>query len=282
VSPEPPSFDLVVATIGRVTPLERLLDSLAAQSHRAFRVIVVDQNDDDRLAPALEATGLETLHLRAAPGLSRARNEALAHLAADFVAFPDDDCVYPADLLERVAERFGRDPALDGLSVRTAEPGGRSDRGWGATATRLTEANVWNLVASAGVFVRRPLVERTGPFDERLGLGSPESWSSGEETDFVIRALAAGARIEYDPGLVVEHDVAAHEGAGLRERGLREGASVGYLLRKHGYPARTVARMAVRPLGGALLSLLRSNTDQARFHLATLRGRIAGYLRSRL
>ncbi len=281
MSPELPSFDLVVATLGRVTSLEHLLDSLTAQRHRAFRVIVVDQNDDDRLAPILEAKSLDTVHLRSAPGLSRARNEALEHLAADLVAFPDDDCIYPSDLLERVAERFVRDPTLDGLSVRTAEANGRSDRGWSDTGARLTKANVWNLVASAGMFLRRPLLERVGAFDERLGLGVPRPWSSGEETDYVIRALGIGARIEYDPELVVEHELAAHEGAGLRERGGREGASVGYLLRKHGYPARTVARMAVRPVGGIVVSLARRDTAEAGFQAATLRGRVRGYLGAR-
>jgi glycosyltransferase involved in cell wall biosynthesis len=278
VSPELPSFDLVVATLGRVTSLEHLLDSLAAQRHRAFRVIVVDQNDDDRLTPVLEGTDLDTLHLRSAPGLSRARNEALEHLAADLVAFPDDDCVYPADLLERVAERFASEPSLDGLSVPTAEASGRADRGWSSSGARLTNANVWNLVASAGMFLRRPLLEQVGAFDERLGLGVKQPWSSGEETDYVIRALALGARIEYEPGLVVEHELAAHQGAGLRERGGREGASVGYLLRKHGYPAGTVARMAVRPVGGIVVSLARRDTAEAGFHAATLRGRVRGYL----
>jgi GT2 family glycosyltransferase len=281
VSPELPSFDLVVATLGRVAPLEHLLESLAGQTHRVFRVIVVDQNDDDRLAPVLAATRLDTLHLRSAPGLSRARNEALESLAADLIAFPDDDCTYPADLLERVAERFAREPSLDGLSVRTAEATGRSDRGWSGSEARLTKANVWNLAASAGLFLRRPLLDRVGAFDERLGLGVQQPWSSGEETDYAIRALALGARIEYDPELVVEHELAAHVGSGLRERGRREGASVGYLLRKHGYPARTVARMAVRPVGGIAVSLVRRDTAEAGFHAATLRGRVRGYLGAR-
>jgi len=59
--------------------------------------------------------------------------------------------------------------------------------------------------------------------------------------------------------------------------GLRDGASVGYLLRKHSYPKRTVARMLVRPVGGVAVSLVRLDTKRAHFQLATLRGRIAGY-----
>jgi len=281
VSPGPPSFDLVVATVGRVAELERLLDSLAAQAHRSFRVIVVDQNPDDRLAPALSRDDLDIVRLTEAPGLSRARNRALDLLAAEVVAFPDDDCIYPPTQLERVAERLARDPELDGLAARNADLDGRSDPGWPSSGTRLTKANVWNLVASAGIFLRRSVVSRVGRFDERLGLGSGKPWSSGEETDYVIRALEAGARIEYDPSLVIEHALAAHDPKGLRVRGRREGSSVGYLLRKHRYPLTTLARMAVRPLGGAGVALATGDVANARFHAETFVGRIQGYVGAR-
>ncbi len=279
--PELPSFDLVVGTIGRVGELERLLDSLEAQTHRGFRVIVVDQNSDERVGPVLAGRELDVLHLTSPPGLARARNTALDRLTADVVTFPDDDCTYPPDLLEALARRFADESELDGVSVRLADGDGRSDAGWASDAVTLTKSNVWNLVASAGIFLRRPAVERVGRFDEGLGLGAAGPWASGEETDYAIRALEAGARIEYDPSIVVEHDLAAHDAAGLRSRGLREGASVGYLLRKHDYPRRTLGRMVVRPVGGVVLSLVRRDTATARFHAATLRGRVRGYFGAR-
>jgi glycosyltransferase involved in cell wall biosynthesis len=274
---EPPSFDLVVATVDRVSELGRLLDSLADQTHRTFRVLVVDQNDDDRLAATLARGDLDLVRLTSSPGLAHARNVALPELAADVVAFPDDDCAYPPDFLERVATRLAADPSLDGLSARTADGAGRSDKGWGDGVTVLRKGNVWNLVASAGLFLRRGVIERVGRFDERLGLGAATPYTCSEETDYVIRALAAGARIEYDPSLVVEHELAAHDRAGLRARGRREGASVGYLLRKHGYPLSTLTRMTVRPLGGIAVNLAKRDTAHARFYAETLRGRVRGY-----
>jgi GT2 family glycosyltransferase len=281
VAHELPSFDLVVATVGRVAELGRLLDSLERQTHRGFRVVVVDQNEDDRVSGVLADRDLDVLRLASDRGLSRARNAALGRLAADLVAFPDDDCAYPPGLLEAVARRFVATEALDGLSVRVADGDGASDAGWGRDAVRLTRGNVWNLVASAGVFLRREVVERVGRFDERIGIGSSEPWASGEETDFVIRALGLGARVEYDPTIVVEHELRSRDAATLPAQGLREGASVGYLLRKHSYPPRTLARMAVRPVGGVALSLARLDTRAARFHAATLRGRLRGYLGAR-
>ncbi len=121
------------------------------------------------------------------------------------------------------------------------------------------------------------MVERVGPFDERLGLGSGEPWSSGEEIDFLIRALRAGAQIEYEPSLVVRHRVGVDDA----RIGLRDGASVGYLLRKHGYSPLVVGRMLVRPAGGALRALVRRDGNRARYYAATLRGRVRGYLGAR-
>jgi GT2 family glycosyltransferase len=258
------SYDLVVATVGRTDEPARLLGSLERQTYPRWRVLLADQNLDDRLAPLLGAR-VERVH--AEPGLSRARNAALARIEADLVAFPDDDCTYPRDLLERIASRFAEDATLDGLT-------GRDDSSrWPADATVLTRDNLWNRAISFTIFLRADVVRRVGAFDDRLGLPG----SSGEEIDYLIRAVDAGARIEYDPSIVVAHRATERP---LLELGARDGASIGYILRKHRYPARAVARMLVRPAAGAALAALRTDGRRALFHVSTLRGRVAGYRRA--
>jgi GT2 family glycosyltransferase len=260
------TFDLVVATFGRVEELGALLDSLERQTHRDFRVILVDQNEDDLLGAVLAAhPSLELERLRSPVGLSRARNTALPRLRADVVAFPDDDCTFPPDLLARVAGRLDRRPELDGLTGRAPD-----SPSWKRDAATLTRNNLWNRAISFTIFLRRQVVERVGVFDETLGLPA----SAGEEIDYLIRAVDAGARIEYDPTLIVMHPEKTRDPAAV---GARDGASLGYILRKHRYPALTVMRMLVRPAGGAVLALLRKDRQRARFHFSTLRGRLEGY-----
>jgi glycosyltransferase involved in cell wall biosynthesis len=270
---ELPSFDLVVATVGRTDELAGFLDSVGAQEYPAVRVLVVDQNEDERLDPILASSSVEVMHVSAPHGLSRARNAALPMLKADLVAFPDDDCAYPPGLLHRVAERLAADASLDGVTGRAVAKDGSVSASWRPDPARLRRDDLWNRAISFTIFLRRSVVESVGAFDEQLGLGSGTPWHSAEEIDYLVRAIDAGARIEYDPELIVRHDVREDTPA----IGLRDGASVGYVLRKHGYGPRLVGRMLVRPVGGTLASLIRLDGDGVRYQLATLRGRIRGY-----
>src|SRR5918992_619092 len=111
-------------TMGRRKEPERFLASLTAQTFRNFELIVVDQNPDDRLAPVLKAYGdlYPILHLRTKrEGASAVRNEGLEYSCSDMVAFPDDDCRYPPDLLEKVARFFDRHLEVDALTGRLVD-----------------------------------------------------------------------------------------------------------------------------------------------------------------
>ena len=268
-----PSFDLVVATVDRTDELARFLESVAAQGIEHVRVIVADQNADARLDEVLGATPVRIERIAAPRGLSRARNAGLGLIEADIVAFPDDDCAYPPGLLARVAETLAADPTLVGVTGRSVDAHGESAASWRSEAAILTDDNLWNRAISFTIFLRRGLVDEIGLFDEELGLGSGTPWASGEEIEYLVRAVRSGGRIAYDPSVVVEHEVRADDA----DIGARDGASIGYVLRKHRYPPRVVSRMLVRPVGGALLSMLRLDATRTRYHLATLRGRVRGY-----
>ena len=97
-------FSLVLATVGRTEELNRFFASLDYATHRNFEVILVDQNPDDRLNSVLDHYDgrFPALHLRSERGLSRARNVGLRRVTGDVVAFPDDDCWYPPNLLNQV------------------------------------------------------------------------------------------------------------------------------------------------------------------------------------
>jgi hypothetical protein len=77
---------------------------------------------------------------------------------------------------------------------------------WQKEAGLITRDNVWRTAITVTIFLRQALVERVGFFDEMLSLGSGTPWGSGDETDYVLRALAAGFTLGYDPSIVVYHE----------------------------------------------------------------------------
>src|ERR1700730_14054697 len=115
-----PHFSLILPTVGRTEELEKMLGSLAAQQPSDFELIVVDQNEDDRVDRLLVALRpkIAIAHVRmTTKSLSLARNVGLARASEEIVAFPDDDCWYPAGLLPQVENWFRDNPEYDILAV---------------------------------------------------------------------------------------------------------------------------------------------------------------------
>jgi len=275
-------FSLILATLGRDVELARCLASIAAQSHREIQLIVVDQNDDDRVERlgASIAWPFEFVHLHCAPGLSRARNVGLTAVTGDVVGFPDDDCWYDPDLLARVARELAERPGCDGVSGRSIDATGQpSDPGFPIEPAPLDSYNVWTSAISYAIFLRRPVCEAVGGFDETLGVGAQTPFGSAEETDYLIRALATGAKLEYRPSLAVRHPNKNQiPGPAGLDRTRRYAAGMGRVLAKHRYPLGYRAWMVARPLAGALVAAAGLQGAVSRRRWAVASGRMEGLI----
>jgi len=272
-------FSLVLATIDRSAELEEFIQSLAKQAYHNYEVILVDQNDDDRLVPIVEKyqSILPILHLRSRKGLSRARNVGLKHVTGDVVAFPDDDCIYPPDLLSKVNTFFETHPDSDGVTGKAVSTNGKMSSGrWDSNAGYITKWNVWRRGISFSIFLRSYVIKSIGYFDEELGVGSGTLWGSGEETDLLLRAIESGYRIYYEPEITVIHPEKSL-GQFSVTRAMFYGQGMGYVLRKHKYPIWYVIASLARPAGGALIDLLGFKLESARYRWATLLGRARGW-----
>jgi len=272
-------ISLIVATVNRVADLERLLSSLDEQSDRDFETIVVDQNPDDRLVPVLEAHPRLTIrHLRSARGLSRARNAGLRIAAGDILAIPDDDCWYPRDLLAAVKAWFAAHPegSLLGAGLRTAddEP---SLPNLPACTHHCTRATVWRYAVSPGLFLRRSVALAVGDFDENLGVGALSAYQAGEEIDYVLRALARGFQMWYEPSITVYHPPFASL-EHLTRTTYSYALGTGRVQRLHHYPLGQFGWHLVRTLGGAAVSLCHGDLARARLYALRGAGQLRGYM----
>ena len=241
---------------------------------------MVDQKPDDRLAAVVGANGdlYPILHLRTKRvGASAARNEGLGYSCSDVVAFPDDDCRYPPDLLEKVARFFDRHPELDGLTGRLVDEQGQSSiLDFDLEPGPLDAINIWTLSIEATIFLRGKSARRFR-FDETLGKGSGTAWESGEGTDYLLQLLSKGASLYYAPSLSVidPQSVPPYDAKAMR-RAYEYGCGRGRVLRKHEYSLRAKAKTLVGPLIRAVACAAGLRTAEARYHWNVFRGRSRG------
>ena len=276
-----PMFSLIVATLGRTAELARLLESLDAQLERSFELVVVDQNEDERVAELLAGRtwSFPVVHLRLdVRGAARARNVGIRAARGDVIAFPDDDCWYEPDTLARVRGLLDAQPGTDVLSGRYVDGDGRGEPKWPPRAARVDRYNLWRCTIMIGLFVRRAVLDAVPGFDESLGVGAGTPFGSGEESDFLLRVLGAGLRIDYEPSIVLRHplkDGIYDEAATRRAHAYAIGT--GRVLRVHRYPLWFIAGASAYPALGAALGLVRGRPDVARLRWSIAAGRLAGW-----
>ncbi|UPY35473.1 glycosyltransferase family A protein [Sediminicoccus sp. KRV36] len=272
-------ISLIVSTKGRVAEIGALFDSLLGDATAAFEVILVDQNEDDRLAALATryAPLMPLRHLRSPRAHANAgRNLGLRHARGDLVGFPDDDCVFPPGALAQVRAAFDADPRLAILTGPAAAPeGGLGSGRWNEAGGPITLANVWTSVIEFNLWLRRDVALAMGGFDEAMGPGA--RFGSAEGNDLVCRAMAAGHFARYAPGLRIIHPDKRLTPEAVARAG-RYGLGLGFALRRHAVPASTWAPLLYRPLGGIGVSLLRGRWLHARYYWATLQGRLEGFL----
>ena len=212
------ALSVIVCTRDRKPSLMRCLRSVIDSADASgwpveMEIVVVDDGSRDGTAEAVQALGAEgrrspvRLIRQSGLGLSAARNAGVANAKGALLAFIDDDCIasrpYVAELIARFAAerelvlRGGRvllgDPLDAPLTICPSDQTVRLDRRF----------DVGGFILGCNMAMRREVLDRLGPFDERLGAGS--SLRSGEDTDLIIRAVLAEIPVEFTGDMTVHH-----------------------------------------------------------------------------
>jgi glycosyltransferase involved in cell wall biosynthesis len=310
-----PHITVVVCTRERPGALARCLDSLLAQRYPNFRILVVDN------APAGDATaevvraaarrGPVEYLIERRPGLSFARNAAVAGAPNQILAWIDDDEMADPNWLAEVARALADHPEADVVSgvivpaeLETREQmwfeqfGGHSKgRGFRpdvfSPATAHVQSPLYPLPpfgTGANMTFRPGVIERIGGFDTALGAGTPAMGS--EDTLAFTQVLVGGGTIVYQPTAVTQHyHRRDFEGLHKQMVGYGAGLTAAYtslLLRRPGllWPLLKLAPGALRDLTRAdspRVATLRDDFPRELLR-ANRRGMLAGpwaYLKGR-
>ena len=210
----PQSISVLLCTRNRQTKLPKAIESILRNSYRDFELIVVDQSTDEESRVKAESfRDPRLVYIRTATvGLSRARNIAIRAARGDIVAFVDDDCICDPNWLSSIVAEFKRDSSVMGVFGRVIAYGEQGD---GMFCPCLIDARerrtvdtpvVPQQVLGSGnnMAFRKDVFCHIGLFIESLGAGT--HMKSGEDTEFVYRALRRRMKFVFAPDPLVYHD----------------------------------------------------------------------------
>ncbi|HEY7915961.1 MAG TPA: mycofactocin biosynthesis glycosyltransferase MftF [Acidimicrobiales bacterium] len=239
------SVTVVLPVRDRIQALDRCLASVGT----GIPVVVVDDasGDPGAVAEVCRRHGARLIARTVNGGPGVARNDGVAVVGTDLVAFVDSDCTVPAEWLRQLTWMFD-DPCLGAVAPRVrpdpAGPpavgsalsrftGARSALDMGPDPSEVGPDRPVRYVPAAALVVRRAAL--AAGFDPDLRVG--------EDVDLVWRLLDAGWRVRYEPSAVVWHREPSSWPALLARR-YQYGTSAGPLARRH--PGR-LAPVRLRP-----------------------------------
>lgn len=271
-------ISLILASWNRVAEPGRLLKSLDDQTYRNFEVILADQNDDHRLDDLVKAySQIRIRHIRLERGASKARNAALQVAQGDLIAFPDDDCWYPPELLASVVRWFEEHPGFSVLFTAARDENGQlMSPKFPPKRGACTKTSVLRCAVIVNTFLRAHAVHAVGFFREDIGPGTSSPYQSSEDIDYLVRPVERGFPTWYEPGLTVYHP-----NLKSKERLLRVtypyALGQGHVLRSHNYPWWVIGDAALRSLCGAGVYLCRFDFVMAKIYALRAKGQLEGY-----
>lgn len=227
-------FSLVLATYNRKIEVELFIKSLLDQEYKLLELIVVDQNSNGLIDDIISnySKDIDIKHYKSEKlGLSYNRNIGLKYISGDIIAFPDDDCEYPSNLLINVLNEFNIKSDVGIITGATVDKiSGKSYLLSPNKPSNVNYRNIFSTAISFTIFVNLNKCENR-KFDTLLGVGS--TFGSSEETDFLIGHLIQNQKIFYQPSIFVYHPI-SNSNESL-ERAYNYALGFGALHRKHFY-----------------------------------------------
>lgn len=202
-------ISLVIPTRNSAATLAQTLDAVLAGDRLPDEILVVDGCSDDD-TPAIAAARGVRLVVNDKRHVAAARQLGLEQARFPVVAYTDSDCLPQRDWLALVADRMAADPELAGVGGRVIlpRPTTRVQAYSASVFERIMQfPDAPTLIATRGMRGAFPGANCAFRQDAaRRGGGFRDFFSNhAEEIDLLWRLVAAGAKLLFDPALVVTH-----------------------------------------------------------------------------
>lgn len=196
---------IIIAARNAETTLERTIRSVLAQTDTRWQLLIVDNGSTDGTLALARAWAARDMRIRVLvepePGVSRARNRALAEAWFEWLMFLDADDTLTPDALAKLKGRLYLEPELDAVHAAwdRIDPAGKTVPVFPSPVQGDLFAHfaVSCVFAIHACMVRRRLVQAAGGFD--LSLKTCEDW------DLWLRICRMGARFGYVDATVAHY-----------------------------------------------------------------------------
>ncbi len=203
------SVSVIIAAYNAQDTLARAILSALTQPETLEVIVVDDKSLDATAAVALEEAKADPrvrlLTAETNQGPATARNSALDIATADFIAILDADDVFLPGRLGRLIACGGAEMLADNIAFVTPDRiGGLMDRTWPEIAPDFERLDIKQFVlgnlrrknvARGELGFLKPVMSRN--FLNRHGLRYDTRLRLGEDYDFYLRALLAGAQLKF-------------------------------------------------------------------------------------
>lgn len=270
-------ISLVQTSQNRRQELIRFINSLNNQIGIDFsqiQLIFIDQGNNKIVFNQLNPQ-IKFVYLQHKPcSLSVARNYGLQYIKGKYVAFPDDDCWYEPDTLQK-ALFYLQDGKYQGVTGKGTNEKGQLTSIFPEKADELTVEKRCAAISYTLFFKYCPELK----FDEVMGVGSEYNIGAGEETDYLLTLMEKYAyRVYYDPSISIHHPTEAiYDNEKILKRAYSYARGAGYLTRKHNFSFIYKAKLFFRPLIGIFVNFIKMDMIRCRKSYLNLKGRIEGY-----
>lgn len=234
-----PLVSVITVTLNAVRTIDRTIDSVRAQTHRALEYIVIDGGSTDGTVDRLTRRAAEIDYWLSEPdrGISDAFNKGIVLARGEYVAIINSDDWMEPDHLELAVEALentGADFVYGDLMLHAAD-GKASHLLLGEPNYGRRLRHTMPTINHPSLVCRRSMYKSYGLFDVALSTAMDYEW--------LLRSHQAGAKGAYIPRLLVHMTMEGRSNSGVIA-GLAEVRHVSSL---YGYP-RLLAwlRFAVR------------------------------------
>ncbi len=279
-------FSVIIPTINRIDELLLMLASLQRQTFKDFEVLVIDQNEEEILKEKIknyqDFFSIKQIRIQA-NGASNARNVGIQYAKGEIITFPDDDCEFPDNFLEKINGYFQTNE-IDGITVSTID---RNDGKpisilLSSKKQKINKKNILKTVIEAGIIIKKNAIDNV-LFDVNMGVGSTKTtyWSD-EGPDFILNLINKGKTFYYCPQFKMFHPnpVKTYNDK-TAMRSYRYGRGRGYFLKKHKFGLFSISYYLIIYIFGMIKGVVFFNPQMIKYFKQGFQGRYEGYFQSK-